>query len=258
MSIRSNDGRLSLGDAFATPDQKRRYNARLFDTIAPRYDCITRLLSYGRDQTWKARLIALAAIAPGEVVLDLACGTGDLSLAAAARGARVTGLDLVPRMIALARQRPGDPPVRFLVGDMTSLPMPDASFDVVTTGYGLRNVPRLDRALDEIARVLRPGGRFLSLDFDRPHQPLLRAAYLSYLTVVGSIVGLALHGDPDTYRYIPASLACYPGADAIVRELRARGFADARAIPVLGGLMALHVASRARGSGLPDPAPRRP
>lgn len=239
---------MSLRDAFDSPDSKRRYNARLFDTIAPRYDCITRLLSYGRDQAWKRRLIGLAAIAPGDTVLDLACGTGDLASAAAARGARVVGLDLVPRMIALARARaaaaPARPAVGWLVGDMTSLPLASASVDVITTGYGLRNVPRLERALDEAARVLRPGGRFLALDFNRPRGALLRGAYLTYLTLVGSAVGLALHRDPDTYRYIAASLARYPGADVLVDLLRARGFGDARWIPILGGLMALHVARR--------------
>jgi demethylmenaquinone methyltransferase/2-methoxy-6-polyprenyl-1,4-benzoquinol methylase len=234
---------MSLRAAFESPDNKRRYNARLFTTIAPRYDCITRLLSYGRDQAWKRRVIELAAIAPGDAVLDLACGTGDLAEAAAARGARVIGLDLVPRMIALARAR-SHAPKRWLVGDMTSLPLSAASVDVITTGYGLRNVPRLDRALDEAARVLRPGGRFLALDFNRPRGAVLRAVYLSYLTVVGSIVGLVLHRDPDTYRYIAASLARYPGADAVVDLLRTRGFQDARWIPVLGGLMAIHVARR--------------
>ena len=104
-------------------------------------------------------------------------------------------------------------PVRFLVGDMTSLPLPPASVDVVTTGYGLRNVPDLDRAIAEIARVLRPGGRFLSLDFEKPAHAGWRRAYFAYLTVVGATVGTLLHGDPDTYRYIPASLARYPGAD---------------------------------------------
>lgn len=260
----------SLRAAFDSPDSKRRYNARLFDTIAPRYDCITRLLSYGRDQAWKRRLIELARIGPDDVVLDLACGTGDLAGAAAARGARVIGLDLVPRMLALARARrlparsdsPPSPRLpgrrspgevgrgegrgegHWIVGDMTSLPLASASVDVVTTGYGLRNVPRLDRAIEEAARVLRPGGRFLSLDFNRPDGALLRGTYLTYLTIVGSIVGVALHRDPDTYRYIAASLARYPGAAAVADLLRARGFADARWIPVLGGLMAMHVARR--------------
>lgn len=250
--------RVPLSDALATPARKARYVARLFDTIADRYDLITRLLSYGQDQKWKRRLIATAAIAPGERVLDLACGTGDLAFDAAARGARVIGLDLTPRMVQLAQVRlaqvragdaapatsAGDAGVTFMVGDMMSLPIADASIDVITTGYGLRNVPVLDDAIREIHRVLKPGGRLLSLDFNRPASAPLRAAYLTYLTIVGSTVGWALHGDPDTYRYIPESIKRYPGAEAVVGRLRAAGFREARWEPVLGGLMAIHIASK--------------
>ncbi len=247
---------MPLSDALATPARKARYVARLFDTIADRYDLITRLLSYGQDQKWKRRLIATAAIAPGERVLDLACGTGDLAFDAAARGARVIGLDLTPRMVQLAQVRAGDAApatsagdagdagVTFLVGDMMSLPIADASIDVITTGYGLRNVPVLDDAIREIHRVLKPGGRLLSLDFNRPASAPLRAAYLTYLTIVGSTVGLALHGDPDTSRYIPESIKRDPGAEAVVGRLRAAGFREARWEPVLGGLMAIHIASK--------------
>jgi demethylmenaquinone methyltransferase/2-methoxy-6-polyprenyl-1,4-benzoquinol methylase len=239
--------RVKLSEAFETPARKRAYVAKLFATIADRYDLITRLLSYGRDQAWKRRLIALAAIAPGDRVLDLACGTGDLTCAASGLGARVTGLDLAPRMLDLARKRLAAAHVSFVTGDMTELPFRLASVDIVTTGYGLRNVPVLEESIDEIARVLRPGGRFLSLDFNRPASRFLRALYLCYLTVVGSSVGFVLHGDADTYRYIPASLARYPGADAVVALLHARGFSDARWIPVLGGLMAIHLATRDSG-----------
>jgi demethylmenaquinone methyltransferase/2-methoxy-6-polyprenyl-1,4-benzoquinol methylase len=105
-------------------------------------------------------------------------------------------------------------------------------------------VPDLGRAIAEIARVLKPGGRFLSLDFERPDSPFWRRAYLGYLTIVGATVGTLLHGDPDTYRYIPASLARYPGAVAVADLLRAQGFAEADAIHVMGGFMALHVARR--------------
>jgi ubiquinone/menaquinone biosynthesis methyltransferase len=237
-----------LSDALSAPDRKARYVARLFATIADRYDLITRLLSYGRDQHWKRRLIATAAIAPGERVLDLACGTGDLAFAAAARGGRVIGLDLTPRMVQLARARIPDAghdapaAATFTVGDMMSLPVGDASIDVITTGYGLRNVPVLNEAIREMHRVLVPGGRMLSLDFNRPSSAPLRAAYLAYLTVVGSTVGWALHGDPDTYRYIPESIKRYPGAEAVVQRLRDAGFREARWEPVLGGLMAIHVA----------------
>jgi ubiquinone/menaquinone biosynthesis methyltransferase len=235
-----------LREALSTPDRKRRYVARLFATIADDYDFITRLLSYGRDQHWKARLIELAAIQPHERVLDLACGTGDLVFAAAERSPFTIGLDITPRMVQLAQTRARDARIRtnLLVGDMMTLPLASSSVDVVTTGYGLRNVPVLDEAIAEIHRVLRPGGRLFSLDFNRPRNVALRAVYLSYLTIVGSMVGLALHRDPDTYRYIPESIKRYPGAGAVVDRLRAAGFSDARWIPVLGGLMAMHVARK--------------
>lgn len=237
-----------LRDALSTPERKARYVARLFDTIAGRYDLITRLLSYGRDQHWKARLIELAAIRPHERVLDLACGTGDLAFTAAEaeHTAETIGLDVTPRMVQLARgrARAGGSTTRFLVGDMMALPFASNSCDVITTGYGLRNVPVLDDAIRELHRVLRPGGRLFSLDFTRPRQPLLRATYLTYLTIVGSTVGFALHGDPDTYRYIPESIKRYPGAEAVVDRLRGAGFSEARWMPVLGGLMAIHIARK--------------
>ena len=237
--------RTPLEAAFESPAVKRRYNRHLFATIARRYDLITRLLSYGQDQRWKRRLVALSGITPGARVLDLACGTGDLAALLAAQGARVTGLDLTREMIDLARRRPEARPVTWMVGDMMHLPCRDASVDVVTAGYGLRNMPALEAALDEIARVLTPGGRFLALDFDRPASGVLRRSYLAYLWSVGSLVGWALHGDGDTYRYIPASLRRYPGALAVAGMLRARGFTRVEVIPQLGGLMAIHVAVRA-------------
>ena len=149
-------------------------------------------------------------------VLDLACGTGDITYALADAGASSVGLDITARMVEIARaKRPSAAKPGFLVGDMMALPFGDATFDVVTTGYGIRNVPVIAEAVAEMARVLRPGGVLLSLDFDRPANPLIRAAYLGYLTVVGSTLGLVLHGDPDTYRYIPESIRRYPGADGV-------------------------------------------
>jgi demethylmenaquinone methyltransferase/2-methoxy-6-polyprenyl-1,4-benzoquinol methylase len=132
----------------------------------------------------------------------------------------------------------------FLVGDMMGLPFPDNTFDVVTTGYGIRNVPELEPALKEIARVLRRGGVLLTLDFNRPENRLMRAVYLAYLEIVGGALGWALHRDPDTYRYIPASIRRYPGAERVARLMRENGFEGARWLPVLGGLMAIHRARR--------------
>jgi ubiquinone/menaquinone biosynthesis methyltransferase len=238
---------LTLRSALSTADGKRRYVRRLFATIADRYDFITRFLSYGQDRRWKRRLIALAAIQADDRVLDLACGTGDLLFAAAPHARLAVGLDVTHRMLVLAREKVVagfSRPRHLTTADMTALPFPASSFTVVTTGYGLRNVPDLHTAIAEIHRVLAPGGRLLSLDFNRPDNAALRAAYLSYLTVVGSSLGLVLHRDPDTYRYIPESIRNYPGAYGVARMMEQHGFTDVRVIPVLFGLMAIHVARR--------------
>ena len=234
---------MALRGDISTRAGKQRYVRRLFATIADRYDFITVFLSYGQDRRWKRRLIALARIAPDDAVLDVACGTGDLLFAAS--GARHTvGLDVTIRMLQLARTRATARAPLLVQGDMESLPFASERFTVVTTGYGLRNVPRLPVALAEIHRVLAPGGLMLSLDFDRPANPVVRGVYLSYLTVVGSLLGLVLHRDPDTYRYIPESIRRYPGAAGVCDLARAAGFSDCRADAVLGGLMAIHIARR--------------
>jgi len=239
---------MSLRHRIATPEGKRRYVRALFATIADRYDFITVALSYGQDRRWKRRLLTLAAPQPGARALDLATGTGDIAFALAEKGARVVGLDITLRMIELARDKSVNgarQKAQFLVGDMLALPFAPRSFDLVTTGYGLRNVPDLATAIDEIGRVLAPGGQVLSLDFNRPANPIVRSVYLAYLTVVGATLGWVLHRDPDTYRYIPASIRQYPGAAAVTRMFEARGFTRARSYPVLGGLMAIHHAIRA-------------
>jgi demethylmenaquinone methyltransferase/2-methoxy-6-polyprenyl-1,4-benzoquinol methylase len=240
-----------LRAAFTSPDQKRHYVRRLFSTIADRYDLITILLSFGRDRAWKRRLVREARITGGEHVLDLACGTGDIAFESAGAGAQVTGLDVTFRMIELARAKArgsspsrGQSPPRFCVADMMALPLRAGSVDVVTTGYGLRNVPQLEGAVDEILRVLRPRGRFVSLDFNRPGSAIVRWPYLAYLTVVGSLLGLILHRDADTYRYIPESVRRYPGAQGVADLLHDRGFRHVRVLPVLLGFMTIHVAYR--------------
>ena len=253
----------TLDDAFASPQAKSRYVRRLFGTIADRYDLITVLLSFGRDRRWKERVVRLAGPGSGSRALDLACGTGDIAFGLASHGASVVGLDITHRMLELARLRSLDSrelPARpgqasriphpaslipaFVSADMCALPFPDASFDIVTTGYGLRNVPDLDAAIREIHRVLRPGGVLVSLDFNRPASVVVRAIYLSYLRLVGGALGWVLHRDPDTYRYIPASIARYPGAPGVVSRLEIAGFRQADWRRVLGGLMAIHVARK--------------
>lgn len=241
----------NLDAAFASPEAKRRYVRGLFATIADRYDFITVVLSYGLDRRWKRRLLKEAQVERGDRVIDLACGTGDIALQAAARGGNVIGVDITARMVELARAKAKRarheglwPIPRFLIGDMAAVPFPDASVDVVTTGYGLRNVPVLEQALDEITRILKPGGRLVALDFNRPSVGLVRNAYLAYLTLVGSALGWLLHGDPDTYRYIPESIRRYPGAAGVAALLGTRGYKTVKVRRLLGGLMALHIATK--------------
>ena len=239
--------RVPLRTALESPASKAPYVRRLFHTIADRYDLITVLLSFGLDAGWKRRLVDLAGRLQGARALDLACGTGDIACQLSRRGATVIGLDITHRMVEIAKskvQQHRTLNTAFVVGDMMALPFPDAQFSVVTTGYGLRNVPELQAALGEIVRVLRPGGLLLSLDFNRPANPLVRGVYISYLTIVGSLLGFVLHRDPDTYRYIPESIRRYPGSAAVARMMRELGFATAECIPVLGGLMAFHIARK--------------
>jgi ubiquinone/menaquinone biosynthesis methyltransferase len=235
-----------LPEALASESSKAAYVRRLFHTIAGRYDLITRLLSFGRDRHWKARVVALAAPGAGLHALDLASGTGDIALSLAARGCRVTALDITHRMLRLARAKPAATAVAFVTGDMMALPFPASTFDIVATGYGIRNVPRIEPAIEEIRRVLKPGGVLVSLDFNRPRNALVRGIYLAYLTVVGSALGWTLHGDPDTYRYIPESIRRYPGAHGVAALLAQAGFIECRVIPLLAGFMAINTARNPR------------
>ncbi len=237
---------MSLRSSLSTPEGKSRYVRRLFSIIADRYDLVTVLLSCGRDRQWKKRLTAVAKPRAGDRVLDLACGTGDITFNVAESGARTIGLDITPRMIQIAQAKRviGGPGPLFVVGDMMILPFSDRMFDLVTVGYGVRNVPILDIAMSEIYRVLKPGGRFLSLDFNRPTNLLLRTIFLIGLTVIGSTLGLILHRDPDTYRYIPESLRRYPGALGVMISMRQLGFRNVNHIPLLGGLMAINCGSK--------------
>ena len=243
-SIIDDNGRVVLSRAFDSPEDKRRYVRRLFATIAGRYDLITRVLSFGMDQRWKQRLVEATGATAGTRALDLACGTGDIAFLLMNRGAHVTGLDITPAMLSLARAKPDGSRLNWIAADMTALPLPDRSVDVITTGYGLRNVPDLPLALSEAHRVLADNGCLASLDFNRPESPVVRSVYLAYLSMVGATLGWLLHRDPDTYRYIPASIRRYPGANGVARLLTSAGFEEVRVLPVLGGLMAIHLAAK--------------
>lgn len=222
----------------------------LFAAVAPRYDLINDLQSFGMHRLWKRRLIRLAEVRPGEPAMDLCCGTGDLAFALARAGARVTGVDFSDAMLSVARRRSANAggEVTFEQGDALRLRFEDRSFDLVTLGYGLRNLRDLDEGLREMARVTRPGGRLLVLDFAFPANRAWRAAYTLHLKTVVPVLGRLLCGDADTHAYILESLRRYPGPAEIGRRMEAAGWTDVRAWNVLGGVMTLHRGVRAGGS----------
>ncbi len=203
---------------FITADSKRQYNRTLFKEVAPRYDLITRILSFGRDKSWKRWLLKHLPSEMQSAVLDLACGTGDLTRALAKKypGAQVTGLDLTPEMLALAKGPEG---ITWKEGDMGALQNNDESIDIITGGYALRNAPDLDICLNEISRVLRPGGTAAFLDFSAPTSPLLRKLHYGLLWGWGALWGLLIHGKPSVYAYIANSLARFPHRQLLYQQL---------------------------------------
>lgn len=218
----------------------------MFGSIAPRYDFITRILSYGMDRRWKRLGVAQAIIPENALVLDLASGTGDFSKLVRERrpNARSIAVDITEPMLQLARSQG----VRDAVcGDATSLPFPDATFDCVFVGYGLRNFPNLKTALAEIARVTRPGGSMTSLDFFLPPNPVFRAIYLRYLFLQGAVWGIALHRNPRTYSYIADSLRSFVSIQELSVQLRSIGYARIETRQFIGGGIALHWATKTKG-----------
>jgi demethylmenaquinone methyltransferase/2-methoxy-6-polyprenyl-1,4-benzoquinol methylase len=195
----------------------------LFRDVAPRYNLITRLLSFGRDAAWKRWLISQLPD-QADRVLDLACGTGDLTRALLARypDARVTGLDLTPEMLDIARAT-GPESLTYMEADMCNTGLKDHSVDLITGGYALRNAPDLDMALHETARLLRPGGTAAFLAFSAPRHPLLRRLHNGLLLFWGGLWGLLIHGNPRVYAYIAHSLARFPDRKAYHQHLITHG-----------------------------------
>jgi demethylmenaquinone methyltransferase / 2-methoxy-6-polyprenyl-1,4-benzoquinol methylase len=216
---------------------------QLFTSIAPRYDLITRLFSFGLDRRWKTKGVAGASLPPNALALDLACGTGDFSrlLLRRNRVARVVALDLTEPMLHLAR---ADGATEAVCGDAACLPFSAATFDCVLVGYGLRNFPHLRHALAEIQRVTKPGGLLVSLDFFLPENRVFRPLYLAYLFAQGAFWGLLLHGRPRTYTYIWDSVRSFLSIGEFSSLLRTAGYREVRSRGFVLGGIAVHWARR--------------
>ena len=226
-------------------DAHDREIATMFDRIAARYDFLNRVLSFGTDIGWRRRTIARADIRPGALILDVGAGTGDLSFAAAARGAHVVALDLSPGMLAVLARRATGPQrsaIRILVGSAESLPLPDASVDRIVSGFTVRNIGDLGRSFAEFLRVLRPGGRAVVLELSHPPSRAFAALYSFYFDRIAPAVATLLGGDRAAYRYLPRSLRPFPDAERLAAMLREAGFREVRFERVTLGIAAIHIA----------------
>jgi demethylmenaquinone methyltransferase/2-methoxy-6-polyprenyl-1,4-benzoquinol methylase len=254
------DARL-LANPHAAADKPVRVRC-MFAAIARSYDLNNRLHSLWLDQLWRRRAVALAELRPGDVVLDIACGTGDLALAFAraldrlggtAAGGRVVGMDFTAEMLPLARAKaaaaPPATPVAWAQGDAQHLPLDDDSVDVVGIAFGIRNVASVPRALAEFHRVLRPGGRLVILECALPRHPLLRALYNLYFRRVLPVTATLISGDrTGAYRYLPESVNTFADSGQMLEMLAQAGFADTRAVPLTAGVCVCYAGRRADGA----------
>jgi demethylmenaquinone methyltransferase / 2-methoxy-6-polyprenyl-1,4-benzoquinol methylase len=225
-----------------TGEEKTARVRAMFDVIAPRYDLMNRLMTFGLDQSWRKGTVAALGLPADALVLDLACGTGDLTRLALRDGYRVVGADLSAGMLAVNGT---SAPV--VEADGSRLPFAASTFDGVVCGYALRNFTDLAATLAECARVLRAGGRLAVLEVDAPSSRLWRAGYDVWFTKAVPLLGGAI-SDKEAYRYLPRSVAYLPPAPALRTLLREAGFSAVGIRPLAGGLSQLIVATR---SGTP-------
>lgn len=243
-----------MANAFYDAGEQRAAKVNnLFAVIAHRYDFINDLQSFGLHRRWKNRLVKLAGIRPGNTALDVCCGTGDIATRLARAGATVTGLDFSAPMLEVARERSaktaasGVTPPNFLQGDAMQLPFNDASFDVVTVGYGLRNLARWQTGLAEMLRVTKPGGRVLVLDFGKPDNALWRTVYFSYLRGFVPLLGLLFCSNASAYAYILESLKHYPAQNGVAAHMRELGLHNVRIVNFFGGMMSINYGEKRAG-----------
>jgi len=244
----------SLTDPHAVSDKRRRVQ-RMFAAIAPSYDLNNRLHSIWLDQAWRRRAVELAGLRPGDRIVDVACGTGDLTLAffdalhfhhGASNAAQVIGIDFTQEMLPIALDKwmtaasakaVPVPSVRFINGDAQALPLPDACCDVVSIAFGIRNVVDPSAAAGEFFRILRPGGRVVILEFSLPTNAPLRALYNFYLNQILPLTATIISGDKTgAYKYLPQSINTFIDRETMVNLLAQAGFHNIIQRPLTFGI----------------------
>lgn len=220
----------------------------IFSSIAGRYDAFNRLASMGIDRGWRRALVRACALTPDSQVLDLCAGTGDVSMAIArqAAPARIVVTDFTPEMLEIGREKAtaynGPTELTFEHADAQDLPFEDASFDVVTVAFGVRNLPDRSRNFAEVLRVLKPGGRYVILEFSRPRFAPWRGVYHVYLRHAIPAIGGLLTGEREGFVYLNDSIRRFPVQEALAAELRRTGFSAVSWRDLSGGIVALHTA----------------
>jgi demethylmenaquinone methyltransferase/2-methoxy-6-polyprenyl-1,4-benzoquinol methylase len=244
----SNDDTTNFGFERVALDEKQGRVDDVFRSVAKRYDLMNDLMSAGLHRAWKAQLIAMLRPPQGRAFrhLDVAGGTGDIAfraLAAGGPGTHVTVLDINEAMLRVGAERAGhrfDGRIDFVTGNAETLPLPAESFDAYTIAFGIRNVPRIDAALKEAHRVLKPGGRFLCLEFSKVDLPVLDKIYDAYSFHVIPRLGARVAGDADSYRYLVESIRQFPTPGAFAGMIEAAGFRHVTHRRLSGGIVAIH------------------
>jgi demethylmenaquinone methyltransferase / 2-methoxy-6-polyprenyl-1,4-benzoquinol methylase len=234
-----------MGDAAARTGTLEEPQVRaMFDRIASVYDAMNSVMTAGLHHRWRARAADLAAVGPGDRVLDVATGTGDLAVELGRRvapGGEVVGSDFSEAMLARARSKA--PELRFEWGNALELPYPDGGFAAATAGFGARNFSDLDRGLAEMTRVVRPGGRVVVLEITTPTRPPLSTFYGLWFDRIVPLVG-RLTGEPQAYTYLPNSVKRFPAPEGLAAAMVRAGLGDVRWVLTAGGIIAMHVGTR--------------
>jgi demethylmenaquinone methyltransferase/2-methoxy-6-polyprenyl-1,4-benzoquinol methylase len=234
---------VNFGDQRVSREEKTRRVGAVFSSVARRYDLMNDLMSGGMHRLWKDRFVARVKPRPGEAILDMAGGTGDVAFRMARRGARVTVADINADMLEVGRQRAerrGLTGLHWQVENAEALSFVDNGFDACTIVFGIRNVTDIPAALGEAYRVLKRGGRFFCMEFSSSEWPGFATLYEAYAANVIPRIGKAVAGDEASYRYLVESIRRFPKPEAFRRMVADAGFVRATAEPMLGGLVNIH------------------
>ena len=235
--------KVNFGDTLVTPDEKTRRVGGVFSSVARNYDVMNDLMSGGMHRLWKDRFVAKVCPRPGEKILDMAGGTGDIAFRMAKRGAAVTVGDINPEMLEVGMERARKRALDGLIWQQENaetLSFADAQFDAYTTAFGIRNVTDIPAALREAHRVLKRGGRFYCLEFSTSEWPGFGQLYDRYSDTVIPRIGKIVAGDEDSYRYLVESIRRFPRMEAFRAMIEDAGFKSTSVEPILGGMVAIH------------------